>query len=83
MDEENNVIRVDKIRCTGCGWCIESCDFGAIVLNRSSKSVVLCDLCEGRYKPKCVELCPRQALKVSTLEIEAQNARGKAAESLV
>ena len=82
MDEANNVIRVDKMRCIGCGWCIEACDFGAIVLNRSTKSVVLCDLCEGRSQPKCVELCPKQALKVSTLEIEAQSARGKAAKSL-
>ncbi len=82
MDEANNVIRIDKMRCIGCGWCIEACDFGAIVLNRSTKSVVLCDLCEGRSQPKCVELCPKQALKVSTLEIEAQSARGKAAKSL-
>ena len=81
-DEVNNVIRVDKMRCIGCGWCIEACDFGAIVLNRSTKSVVLCDLCEGRSQPKCVELCPKQALKVSTLETEAQSARVKAAKSL-
>lgn len=82
MDEANNVIQVDKIRCTGCGWCIEACDFGAIVLNRSTKSVVLCDLCEGRSQPKCVEVCLKEALKVSTLEIEAQSARNKAAKSL-
>jgi len=82
IDEVNNVIRVDKIRCIGCGWCIEACDFGAIVLNRSTKSVVLCDLCEERAQPKCVELCPKQALKVSTLETEAQSARVKAAKSL-
>ncbi len=83
MDEVNNIIRVDKMRCTCCGLCIEACDFGAIVLNRSTKSVVLCDLCEGRSQPKCVELCPKQALKVSTLEIQAQRARGKAAKSLL
>jgi len=82
MDEANNVIRVDKMRCIGCGWCIEACDFGAIVLNHSTKSVSLCDLCEGRSQPKCVEVCPREALKVTTLEIEAQSAREKAAKSL-
>jgi len=82
MDEVNNVIRVDKMRCIGCGWCIEACDFGAIVLNRSTKSVVLCDLCEGRAQPKCVELCPKQALRVSTLETEAHSATEKAARSL-
>lgn len=83
MDEASNVIRVNKMRCTGCGWCIEACDFGAISLNYSVKSVVLCDLCEGREQPKCVELCPKQALQVSTFEIDAQRARGKAAESLL
>jgi Fe-S-cluster-containing hydrogenase component 2 len=82
LDEINNVIRVDKLRCTGCGWCIEACDFGAIMPNRQVKSVVLCDLCEGRSQPKCVEICPKQALKVSTLELEAQSARDKAAKSL-
>jgi carbon-monoxide dehydrogenase iron sulfur subunit len=82
MDEANNIIRLDKIHCTGCGWCIEACDFGAIVLNRTTKSVVLCDLCEGRAQPKCVEVCPKQALKVSTLEIVSQTARTKAAKSL-
>ena len=82
MDEDNNVIRLDQMRCIGCGWCIEACDFGAIVMNHSTKSIVLCDLCEGRSQPKCVELCPKEALKVSTLELEAQSARDKAAKSL-
>lgn len=82
MDEENNVIRVDKMRCSGCGWCIEACDFGAISSDHSIKSVVLCDLCEGRSQPKCVELCPKEALKVSTLEIKAQNLRDRAARKL-
>ncbi|MFH1382200.1 MAG: 4Fe-4S dicluster domain-containing protein [Chloroflexota bacterium] len=80
MDETTNSIRVDKIRCIGCGWCIEACDFGAISLKRSEKTVVLCDLCQGRAQPKCVEVCPKQALKVTTFEIEAQKTRGKAAK---
>ncbi len=82
MDEENNVIRLEKVRCTGCGWCIEACDFGAISMDHSTKSVVICDLCEGLDQPKCVAICPKDALKISTLEIKAQSARGKAAESL-
>lgn len=82
MDEAKNVIRVDKMRCIGCGWCIEACDFGAIVMKRTEKSVVLCDLCEGRSQPKCVELCPKQALKVCTFDVQAQNARTEAARSL-
>ena len=83
QSEETGTIMLDADKCNGCGWCIEACDFGAIVLNRSTKSVVLCDLCQGRSQPKCVELCPKEALKVSTLEIEAQSTREKAAKSLI
>jgi len=79
MDEQANVIRLDKKRCTGCGWCIEACDFGAIVMDRSTKSVVICDLCEGRSQPRCVELCPKRALKISTLQLKAQKARSRSA----
>ncbi|MFC1919593.1 4Fe-4S dicluster domain-containing protein [Chloroflexota bacterium] len=82
MDEEANVIRLDKARCIGCGWCIEACEFGAIVVDRSCKSVAICDLCENRSRPKCVEFCPKQALCVSTFEITAQGAREKTARSL-
>ncbi|MEW6034822.1 MAG: 4Fe-4S dicluster domain-containing protein [Chloroflexota bacterium] len=82
MDEAANVIRVDRMRCTGCGWCIEACDFGAIAPDRSCKSVVICDLCEGRSQPRCVELCPKKALKVSTLNVQAQVARDRAARSM-
>ncbi|MFC2038860.1 4Fe-4S dicluster domain-containing protein [Chloroflexota bacterium] len=82
LDEENKTIKVEKIRCTGCGWCIEACDFGAIVPSHAEKTVVLCDLCEGRSQPKCVELCPKQALKVVTQEIEAQTLRDKAAKQM-
>lgn len=80
MDERANVIRLDKMRCTGCGWCIEACDFGAIVMDRSTKSVIICDLCEGREQPKCVEFCPKKALKVTTVQVKAQKARAKAAK---
>lgn len=82
IDEQANVIRLDKMRCSGCGRCIEACDFGAIVMDRSTKSVVICDLCEGRSQPKCVEFCPKKALKISTLQIKAQQATRNQAEGL-
>lgn len=67
FDEEAGLIRLDKMRCTGCGWCIEACDYGAISMDRSTKSVLICDRCEGRAQPRCVELCPKKALKLSSL----------------
>jgi Fe-S-cluster-containing hydrogenase component 2 len=80
---ENGIILVDQVRCTGCGWCIEACDFGAIALDPSTKSVVICDLCEELPQPRCVELCPKQALSLATPAEIAQRARSKAARKLM
>ena len=78
-DEETHVIKLDKARCTGCGWCIEACDFGAIVLDGRTKSVVMCDLCLDLRKPRCVEMCPKEALSLSTPETACQEARDRVA----
>jgi Fe-S-cluster-containing hydrogenase component 2 len=44
--------------CIGCGACQDACQIGAIQI--VNKTAVKCDLCGGQ--PKCVEICPRQAL---------------------
>jgi Fe-S-cluster-containing dehydrogenase component len=31
-NEETGIIQVDEDKCNGCAWCIESCEFGAIIL---------------------------------------------------
>ena len=81
-DEERAIIVLDKVRCTGCGWCVEACDFGAITINPATKSALICDLCADREWPHCVEVCPKEAIKVSTFEVTAQRARSKAVERL-
>jgi len=71
--EETGVIMVDEDKCNGCGWCIEACDFGAIMLHPEKKVVFVCDLCDGN--PKCIEWCPEEALDLVTEDILAQKAR--------
>ena len=71
--EETGIIMVDEDKCNGCGWCIEACDFGAIMLHPERKVVFLCDLCDG--DPKCIEWCPEEALDLVTEDILAQKAR--------
>ena len=68
MDEENSIIKLDKGRCAGCGWCIESCPFGAIVLDWGTKTVVMCDLCLGLSQPRCIQFCPKNALSIHGLD---------------
>jgi len=73
QSKETGVIMVDKDKCNGCGWCIEACDFGTISLDPDTKTVVICDLCDG--EPKCVKWCPEEALELSSKDIIAQKAR--------
>ena len=73
QSEETGIIMVDEDKCNGCGWCIEACDYGAIMLHPEKKVVFVCDLCDGQ--PKCVEWCPEEALDFVSKDILAQKAR--------
>ncbi len=80
---EDGTIALEKALCTGCGWCIEACDFGAIALEPGSKSVVICDLCRDIREPACVEACPKKALSLSPQAAVAGRSRKRAAEQLL
>jgi Fe-S-cluster-containing dehydrogenase component len=57
QDAEKGTILVDQDMCDGCGWCIEACDFGAILLNPATKRVEICDHCADEEEPQCVKFC--------------------------
>ena len=81
QSEEKGIILIDEEKCTGCGWCIEACDFGAITLHPERRVVMACDLCGG--DPRCVQYCPKEgALLHTTLHIMSQKARRKAVSLL-
>jgi len=65
---EDGTLLVDKVRCAGCGWCIEHCEYGDIVLDRRTKMAVVCDLCRELPEPRCVRFCPKGALSVTPAE---------------
>ena len=60
---ETGAITVDENKCNGCGWCIGTCDYGAITLHPDTRKVVVCDICKG--EPQCVQFCPEAALNLS------------------
>lgn len=59
---ETRAITVDEAKCDGCGWCLESCQYGAITLHPTKRKAFVCDTCNG--EPKCVKMCPEGALKL-------------------
>ena len=62
---EYGIIVVDKVRCIGCGWCLEACEYGAITIDPRTKMAIVCDLCLGEPEPRCVALCPKGALDLA------------------
>jgi len=62
----NGAYVIDEKLCVGCGSCAEACPFnsnGLVIFPHTSKGIyVKCDLCVGRSKPACVEVCPTEAL---------------------
>jgi Fe-S-cluster-containing hydrogenase component 2 len=82
QSEQTGVVSVDKDKCNGCGWCIEACDYGAIMLHPEKKIVFLCDLCKDKGEPQCVKWCPEEAIEMVTSDVLAQKARIKAVKKL-
>jgi carbon-monoxide dehydrogenase iron sulfur subunit len=84
---EKGIILVDEELCDGCGWCIEACEFGAILLNPATKKVEMCDLCADFDEPQCVKYCQKDALSLTVPEVVAQKTRrevvGKLLQELV
>ncbi|MCD6446200.1 4Fe-4S dicluster domain-containing protein [Candidatus Bathyarchaeota archaeon] len=82
QSEETGIILVDEDKCDGCGWCIEACDYGAIMLHPDKKKVFVCDLCQDLGEPQCVKWCPEEALDLVTADTLAQKARITAVKKL-
>jgi electron transport protein HydN len=82
QEENTGIIMIDEDKCNGCGWCIEACDFGAIMLHPETKVVFVCDTCKDEGKPQCVEWCPEEALEFVTADVRAQKPRKTAVMKL-
>jgi Fe-S-cluster-containing dehydrogenase component len=83
QDPKTGLISVDQDLCDGCGWCVEACEFGAVLLNSASKKVEMCDLCADKSEPQCVRFCRKGALSVSAPEVVAQKTRREVVAKLL
>jgi TPP-dependent indolepyruvate ferredoxin oxidoreductase alpha subunit len=63
FSKENRTIEVDVDKCDGCGWCIGSCQYGAVTLHPTTRKAIICDTCNG--DPECIDACPESALSLT------------------
>lgn len=68
QNKRTGLIQIDAQRCDGCGWCIEKCPIGAIILHLRDKTAKVCNFCPDYRKPQCVEYCPKEALKYQDVD---------------
>jgi Fe-S-cluster-containing hydrogenase component 2 len=55
VDSRTGAVRVDTLKCTACGQCIEACPGKVPHMHPQENHIVICDLCGG--KPRCAEAC--------------------------
>ncbi len=58
-------VLVDKDLCIGCGLCVDACPYDARLVDKVTKKLEKCTLCEARVEaglaPACFEVCPAGA----------------------
>lgn len=63
------IVSYDKEKCASCFMCVMSCPFGVLKPDtETKKTVVKCDLCNGRETPRCVENCPTGAIYIQEVD---------------
>ena len=83
-DEKTGIIILDEDKCTGCGFCVRACDFGAIQLSVKNGKPIVCDLCKDQEDgPQCIIYCPKEAIKLTTLQSVAETSRRQTVKNLL
>ena len=72
---KKKIVKIDEVKCTGCGECAIDCHEGAIqIIN--GKAVVDNGLCDGLGA--CLGSCPEDAISIVEVEVDASTGAEKA-----
>lgn len=74
-DPLTGIVRHLDDQCMGCSYCILKCPYDVPKYSETRGIVRKCDLCHGRLAvgeaPACVQACPNEAIRVTTVTTEA------------
>ena len=62
ITSQDGVVQINDDACIGCHACVNACPFGAMYIHRDQDVPLKCDLCEDNGQPKCVAMCPTNAI---------------------
>jgi len=65
---KRNIIKIDDVKCTGCGLCIPNCQEGAIQILDGKARLVSDFICDGLGA--CLGHCPEGAITIEEREAE-------------
>ncbi|MGQ9595778.1 MAG: 4Fe-4S dicluster domain-containing protein [Thermoproteota archaeon] len=57
ISSRTGAVKVNTSKCIACGLCIKACPGSVPHTHPEGKTIVICDLCDG--KPRCVEACQK------------------------
>lgn len=68
----DGIVRVDKLVCIGCGFCVAACPYEARYIDPVTRKVDKCDFCLPRMErgetPVCVATCTAHAKYIGDLD---------------